>query len=328
MPTNLPPEYYEVEERYRAARDQDEKIRLLDELISTVPKHKGTDKLRADLRRKLSKLRESSRSKAKVSRHESPYQIDPEGAGQVPLVGPANTGKSSLVNALTNAEPEIAPYPFSTWGPTPGMVEIENIQVQLIDTPAIDRDFVEPDHIDLFRRADLLLIVVDIQDFPLEQLEATREFLVDRKIVPENLADEVSSHRGSVVRPVVVAVNKVDDEEVEEDFAVLMDLIEEPWTLVPVSAQSGHNLDRLEGALYEGLEIIRVYSKAPGSEPDLSAPFVLSKGSTVESFAARVHKDFVKNLKSARIWGSGEFEGQLVSRDHVLEDGDVIELRA
>lgn len=328
MPTNLPPEYYDAEERYREAKDLDEKIRRLDELISTVPKHKGTDKLRADLRRKLSKLRESSQSKAKVSRHESPYHIDPEGAGQVPLVGPANTGKSSLVNALTNAEPEIAPYPFSTWGPTPGMVQIENVQVQLIDTPAIDRDFIEPDHVDLFRRADLLLIVVDIQDFPLEQLEATRQFLIDRKIIPENLAEAVSSDRGSVVRPVIVAVNKVDDERVEEDFAVLMDLIEEPWVLIPVSARSGYNLDRLKGALYEGLDIIRVYSKAPGNEPDLSAPFVLSRGSTVESFAARVHKDFVQNLKSARIWGSGEFDGQMVSRDHVLEDGDVVELRA
>lgn len=328
MPTNLPPEYYEVEERYRAAKDLNERIRLLDELISTVPKHKGTDKLRADLRRKLSKLRESSQSKAKVSRHESPYHIDPEGAGQVPLVGPANTGKSSLVDALTNAEPEVAAYPFSTWGPTPGMVQIENVQVQLIDTPAIDRDFIEPDHIDLFRRADLLLVVVDIQGFPLEQLEATREFLIERKIVPENLTDTVNPDHGAVVRPVIVAVNKVDDEEVEEDFAVLIDLVQEPWTLIPISAQTGHNLDRLKAALYEGLDIIRVYSKAPGSEPDLTAPFVLSKGSTVESFAARVHKDFVQNLKSARIWGSGEFDGQMVSRDHVLEDGDVVELRA
>lgn len=327
MPTNLPPQYYEVEERYRAAKDLEDRIRLLEELISAVPKHKGTDKLRADLRRKLSKLRDSSSDRAKVSRHESPYHIDPEGAGQVPLVGPANTGKSSLVNALTNAGPEVADYPFSTRGPTPGMVEIENIQVQLIDMPAIDRDFLEPEQTDLIRRADVLLAVVDLEGFPLEQLDLVEEFLSERGVIPQSLAEDGRAESSALVRPVIVAVNKVDGEDQDQDFQVLLQLLEQPWRLVPVSSEKHRNLDELRWALYDALDIIRVYSKAPGKEPDLNAPFVLKRGSTVEEFAARVHKDFVENLKTARVWGSGEFDGQQVSREHQLEEGDVVELR-
>lgn len=327
MPTNLPPQYFEAEEEFKAATDPQEKIRLLEELISTVPKHKGTDKLRADLRRKLSKMRASERGGAKVARHESPYRIEPEGAGQAVVCGPANTGKSSLVRALTNAEPEVEPYPFSTWGPTPGMVEIENIQVQLIDTPALDRDFVEPDHIDLIRRADLALVVLDIQGYPLEQLEWTASFLAERRILPE-APENAASRDGRARRlPFLIVVNKVDGPDQDEDYQVFRQLLEAPWNCVAASAEHNRNLDQIRWAIFVALDIIRVYSKAPGREPDLQEPFVLPEGSTVQEFAGRVHQDFAKKLKSARIWGSGEFDGQLVARDHVLRDGDVVELR-
>lgn len=326
MPTNLPPQYYDVEEKFRAASDPQEKIEFLQELIGTVPKHKGTDKLRADLRRKLSNLRDSAKSGKKAARHESPYRIDREGAGQVVICGPANTGKSSLLRAVTNAEPEVEPYPFSTWGPTPGMIAIDNVQVQLIDTPALDRDYIEPDHIDLIRRSDLALIVLDIQDFPIEQLQWTMSFLAERGIVPEGY--EGTEGRGRRTLPFVVAVNKVDDESHDEDYEVFCQLLEEDWETVPISAETSRNLDALRWSLFGGLKIMRVYSKAPGREADLEEPFVLPLGSDVETFAAHVHQDFVANLKSARIWGSGEFEGQMVSRDHVLQDGDIVELKA
>ncbi len=328
MPTNLPPQYYEAEERYRAANDPDERIELLQELISTVPKHKGTDKLRADLRRKLSNLRSSAKAGKRAARHESPYRIDREGAGQVVLCGPANTGKSSLLRALTNAEPEVAPYPFSTWGPTPGMAAYENVQVQLIDTPALDRDYIEPDHLDLIRRADMLLLVVDLQEFPLEQVEWTVSFLEEHGIHPEEAEDTPQGRRPGRHLPVLIVVNKVDDERFDEDYEVFCELLDGAWQTLPISSKTGRNLEMLRRALFEGLEIVRVYSKAPGREPDLGEPFVLPIGSDVETFAAHVHQDFVKNLKSARIWGSGEFEGQMVSRDHVLQDGDIVELKA
>jgi hypothetical protein len=97
--------------------------------------------------------------------------------------------------------------------------------------------------------------------------------------------------------------------------------------LLPVSAETGRNLDWLRRAVFDRLEIIRVYSKPPGEEPDLSAPFVMEKGGTVEDFATKVHQDFLQTLKSARIWGEGVYDGQMVGRDHVLHDGDVVELR-
>ena len=325
MPTNLPAEYYKVEEEYKAAKDHQQKIQLLEELISTVPKHKGTDKLRADLRRKLSKMR-SSGGGSKAARHETPYHIDREGAGQVVICGPANTGKSALVDAVTNAEPEVQPYPFSTWGPTPGMIEIENIQVQLIDTPALDRDFVEPEHIDLIRRADLVLLMLDLQDFPLEQLEWSVNYLAEHRIHPEHLQTEPAESRRVVHQPMLLVVNKVD-QGLQEDYEVFLQLLDEPWPAVPISVEEEWNLDSLRWTIFEALDIMRVYSKAPGRKADLDSPFVLPTGTTVVEFAAMVHQDFAKNLKAAKLWGSSEFDGQMVARDHVLQDGDVVELR-
>jgi ribosome-interacting GTPase 1 len=127
--------------------------------------------------------------------------------------------------------------------------------------------------------------------------------------------------------PILVVVNKADDESAEEDFEVLRELLEEDWTMVPVSAKTGRNLDLLKQVVYDRLGIVRVYSKPPGREPDLSAPFVMKKGSTVEEFAGKVHKDFLKGLKTVRVWGKQVYDGQLVGRDHVLQDGDVVELR-
>jgi ribosome-interacting GTPase 1 len=327
MPTNLPPEALEAEQRYRAAQSVAEKIACLEEFIGAIPKHKGTDKLRADLRRRLSKLKSAAQSQKKVSRQESPFYIDKEGAGQVVVVGPANVGKSALVAALTNATPEVADYPYTTWTPTPGMMPMENIQIQLIDTPPLNRDYVEPELIELIRRSDLILLVVDLQGYPIQQLEDTIALLQEYRIMPHHLKDRHTEQRLLTFLPLLVLVNKNDDQSTDEDFEVLCELFEEAWPLLPVSATTGRNLERLKQVVFERLEIIRVYSKPPGKEPDLNAPFVLKKGSTVEEFAGKVHQDFLEQLKSARVWGSGVYDGQMVGRDHVLHDGDVVELR-
>jgi hypothetical protein len=327
MPTNLPPEALEAEQRYRAAQSVAEKIACLEEFISAIPKHKGTDKLRADLRKRLSKLKSAAQSQKKVSRQESAFHIDKEGAGQVVVVGPANVGKSALVTALTNATPEVADYPYTTWTPTPGMMPMENIQIQLIDTPPLNRDYVEPELIELIRRSDLILLVVDLQGYPIQQLEDTIALLQEHRIMPHHLKDRYTEQRLLTFLPLLVLVNKNDDQSTDEDFEVLCELFEEAWPLLPVSATTGRNLERLKQVVFERLEIIRVYSKPPGKEPDLNAPFVLKKGSTVEEFAGKVHQDFLEQLKSARVWGSGVYDGQMVGRDHVLHDGDVVELR-
>jgi ribosome-interacting GTPase 1 len=327
MPTNLPPEYYQVEKRFREAESPREKAALLEELLGTIPKHKGTDHLRADLRRQLAKLKSAAQAAKKTGRQTTAWHIEREGAGQVVLVGLANVGKSALVAALTNATPEVADYPYTTWTPTPGMMPFEDVQVQLVDTPPLDRDHVEGELFDLIRRADLILLVVDLQAEPIGQLEDTLALLEAHRIVPRRDNASPPAEGQPRPRPCLVVANKCDDEHSEADFQALRDLLSDDLPMVAVSVTTGRHLEDFKRAVLNHLAVIRVYSKPPGKEPDLSTPFVLKQGTTVEELAGRVHKDFLEKFKSARVWGSGVFDGQPVGRDYVLQDGDVIELR-
>jgi ribosome-interacting GTPase 1 len=327
MATNLPPEYFEADKRYRAAKTPGEKIFCIEELLRIVPKHKGTDKLRAGLRKRLSKLKTTAQAKKGTGKRESAFRIEKEGAGQVVLVGPANVGKSALVSALTNATPEIADFPHTTWKPTPGMMPMENIQIQLVDTPPLNRDFMEPELLDLIRRSDYILLVVDLQTDPVHQLEDSVAILQEHRIIPDHLKDLYVEQRGLIFIPFLVLTNKFDDENFDENFEIFCELLENDWPSLPVSATSGRNLEQFKRTLFERLEIIRVYSKAPGKEPDFNEPFVLKKGDTVEDFAGKVHQDFARKLKTARVWGVAVYDGQFVQRDHVLSDSDVVELQ-
>jgi len=326
MPANLPPEYLEAEKRYRAAKNPTEKLACLEDMLTLLPKHKGTDKLRADLRRRVSKVKAASQAKKGASKRESAFQIDKEGAGQVVVVGPANVGKSALVARLTNANPEVADFPLTTWKPTPGMMPVENIQVQLVDTPPLNRDYVEPELLDLIRRSDLVLLVVDLQTDPVQQLEETVNLLEENRIVPSHQGDKYEEERLLKFIPFLVLANKNDDESTDENLDIFRELTDNDWPMISVSTITGRNLELLKNTLVDKLQIIRVYSKAPGKEPDLTAPFVLKRGSTVEDFAAKVHKDFVDKLKIAKVWGDVVFDGQMVQRDYILRDGDVVEL--
>ena len=328
MPTNLPPDYYTVEKQYKAATDTAEKIELLEEMMTKIPKHKGTDHLRADLRRRLSKLKAASGSKKGAARHASVYNISREGAGQIVVVGAPNVGKSSLVASETNANPDVSVAPFSTWGPTPGMMSIENVHVQLIDTPPLNPDHMEADMFNLLRKCDMLLVMVDLHADPVQQLEDTMEILTHQRVIPEHLAEHFAdAERRYFFKPCLILANKCDDETDDEVFEIFRELLEGDCPMLPVSVETGRNIDTMKQKIYQKLGIMRVYSQAPGEQARLDLPFVLPLGSTVEQFAGKVHQDFAENLKSARVWGkSAAFEGQTVSRDHVLQDGDIIEL--
>jgi hypothetical protein len=328
MPTNLPQDYYDVEERYRAATTPEEKAALLEEMLSTIPKHKGTDHLRADLRRKLAQLKAASQAGKGASRQASAFHVAREGAGQVVIVGCTNVGKSVLVAALTHATPLVAESPYSTWAPTPGMMAVDNIQVQLVDTPPLNPDFVEPELFNLIRRADLIVVMVDLQDDAIQEFEDTVAMLEAHHILPTHRRAMVVEPRRHTFRPMLVVANKADNEQWDADAAVLCELVCRDWPLVAISVTHSRSIERFKQAVYDQLGIMRIYAKPPGKEPDYSAPFVMKKGGMVEEFAAKVHKDFVEHLKSARVWGQGVYDGQLVGRDHVLHDGDVVELRA
>lgn len=326
MPTNLPPEYFQAEQRYKAARTIQEKITTLEELMGTIPKHKGTDKLRADLRRRLSKLKDSTEKGKKTGRHESNFHIEKEGAGRVLLLGMPNTGKSSLLACLTHATPAISEAPFSTWTPLPGMLIWEHVPIQLIDTPPLNHEHIEAELFDLIRTADLLLLLVDLQADTFQQLEDSIKILQENRIaiycqkVPDDKVEFSAS------QPVLLVINKCDNESFNEDLQVFRELVECDWPAVAVSSTSGYQLEKLQQVIFSELNLIRVYAKPPGKEIDRTAPFVLKKGSTVVDLSAKVHKDFLEKLKSARVWGTGVYDGQLVGRDHVLQDGDIVEL--
>ncbi len=326
MPANLPPAYFEAENRYREAKTPAEGIGALEEMLRIMPKHKGTDKLRADLRRRISKLKSKQQAKKKLGRRDTSYKIEREGVGQIVLIGPPNVGKSALVAALTNANPQVADFPHSTWKPTPGMMYFEDIQIQLIDTPPIGKEHMEPWFFDIARGSDMILVVVDVQTDPVQQLEESVSFLKEHRIAPLGLAHLYEGKSGWTLLPFLVVANKNDEYSMEEDVEIFRSLLEDDWPLVPVSAKTGHNFDVLKQTLFTSLEIIRVYTKAPGKEQDLSSPFVLKRGSKLEDLASKIHKDFLEKLKYARVWGKHVYDGQMVQRGHVLQDGDVVEL--
>jgi small GTP-binding protein len=326
MPTNLPPDYYKVEEHYKQAQTTEEKIELLEEMISTIPKHKGTDHLRADLRRRLSKLKDAAKSQKKSGGPISAYLVEKEGAAQIAVIGENNVGKSALVTALTNANPEVSPNPFTTWQPTPGMMVFKHVQIQIIDTPPIDREFVEPEFYQLLRRVDLILVMTDLQRDPVGQLENTVEKLIENRIIPAHLREEYEQVGNKFV-PLLVLCNKNDDRQSDENYHIFCQLMETEWPCIPISVETGRRIEEMQQQITDTLGIIRIFSQAPGKEPDMTAPFVMRKGGTVDEFALKLHKDFHENLKSARVWGSTSFDGQMVSRDYVLQDGDIVELK-
>lgn len=326
MPTNLPPDFYEVEKRYRLAKSSEEKIACLEEMLSIIPKHKGTDHIRADYRRQISKLKNEAKTQKGGSIHVSAYRINKEGAGQIVVLGTTNVGKSTLLNALTNATPEVAETPYTTWKPTPGMMLVDNVQIQLIDTPPLDREYLEPELIDLIRRADLVLLMLDLQTHPDQQLEQAIEILKQNMIVPAHMKDLFPEDQYMWYVPLIVLANKCDDESLDEICQVFLELLEDEWPIISASAETGRNLDKLKQAIFESLDLVRVYSQAPGEEADFTQPVVLKKGATLEDFSKEIHKDFYEKLKFAKVWGSTAFDGQMVQRDYILQDGDVIEL--
>ena len=326
MPANLPPPYFEAEKRYREGKTSEEKIEALEEMLMIMPKHKGTDKLRADLRKRIAKHKSEAQQKKGSAKGVTAYSIEREGAAQAIIVGVPNVGKSSIVAALTNAKPEVADFPHSTWKPTPGMANFENIQFQLIDTPPVPTEFIDPGLTDLLRRTDIIVVVVDIQGDPLQQLEDTMTFLNGLRIYPPGAPIPADLKKAPFIKKVLLAVNKVDDESAEEDYRAFQELCELPLPSIPISILAGYNLSEFLRKIYEMADVIRVYTKSPGKEPDLKSPFVLPKDSTLEELAEEIHKDFVSKLKFAKVWGRSVFDGQMVQRDYVLQDGDIVEI--
>ncbi len=327
MPANLPPEYFEAEKRFKQASAVVEKISALEDLIATVPKHKGTDKLRADLRRKLSQLRKEAVSKKKSGRSDL-YVVQKGGAAQIALAGFPNAGKSSLLACLTNAAPVIAEYPISTHSPLPGMMPFEDIHIQLVDLPPTGNESTDGWVSGILRYADALMLILDMTDDP----DIQAELLIDQlgrwniHIIPEGGSHDADRRISEkIFKRALLVANKKDLAETDNSLKILNEKYENICRCIAVSALKKEGLEELKNAIFGISGIIRVYSKPPGKEPDLSTPFSVPAGSSVLDLARFIHKDFIFSLKYARIWGSSKFEGQRVEKTYVLKDRDIVE---
>jgi ribosome-interacting GTPase 1 len=318
MPANLTPQYQEAEKKYKQATTVQDRMAALEEMMATIPKHKGTEKLQAELRRKMSQLRKESEQdhQKRTAGRAAVHVIERQGACQLALVGAPNSGKSQLLTSLTHATPEVAEYPFTTRIAIPGMMLFENVRLQLVDLPAISPEYTEPWVPQIARNADAILWVVDLSDDNvLDRLDETHSFLRNAKVDLD------------AMKTLMVA-NKNDDSAAADRELLVREAVQSRFPVIAISAKNATQAD-LEGFkrfVYDFLDVVRVYTKAPGKKADLQDPYVVSRGSTVLDVAEKVHRDFVDRLKYARIWGEGKADGIMVPRDFVIDEGDILEL--
>lgn len=328
MPANLTPEYMKAEEAFKSATTTEDKIAALQHMISVLPKHKGTDHMLADLRRRLSKLRQMGEQEARKKKAGyDPFRVPKQGAGQVLLLGPPNAGKSTLVGRLTRAHVSVTSYPFATAMPVPGMMRFEDVAVQLVDLPSIQDGQLQSGMLGLIKGTDAVLLVADLASPEvLDEIEALMATLTEGRArlharekppEPEPLVKDI---------PTLVLANKIDTEGARDVLELLEEALDHRFPVLPVSATRGDGLEKVPGKVFRLLDRIRVYSKEPGKPVDRSAPFVLRRGETVLDLARTIHRDFPDRLKQANVWGSARFDGQAVARDYCLQEGDVVEL--
>lgn len=328
MAANLTPQYLEAEADYKKAQTPEDRLACLKKMYSLLPKHKASEKLQADLKTKMSDLRDEVEQARKSPKKVGvSHKIPKQGAGQYAIVGSPNVGKSRLLTRLTRATPEVAAYPFTTHEPHVGMMDWEDARVQLIDTPPITADYLEGYLSSLVRSADAALLMVDLGDDDgpfaaeavLERLAQTKTVLVGAR--PASQEDLSIQH----VKTLLVA-NKVDLPGAGDRLEIVREMFGQRFPIHVIAAEHGTGLEELRTAIYQFLNVIRVYTKQPGKPPDLTAPYTCPAGCTLVEMAALVHRDFADKLKTARIWGTGVFDGQPVSREHVLHDKDIVEL--
>jgi uncharacterized protein len=332
MPTNATPDYKKAEAEFRQARTPEDRLAGLREMLRTLPKHKGTEHLQADIKSRIKELTEELAGPRKGGARTGPaHVVHPEGAGQVALLGPPNSGKSALHDRLTGSHAAVGPFPFTTQFPQPGMLPHLDVGIQLVDLPPVAAQHPVPWLANALQPADGVLLVVDLGDPECvdqilelhELLEARRVFLTGHW-APED-QQELEDPFAQLLPTLLVAAKADQVDHYDEELAAFRELTGRDYPSVTVSAETGTGLDAIGAFLFEHLGVVRVYTKIPGQPPDLSRPFTVRRGQTVEDVATLIHKDLVATLRWARLW-RGEIEGLQVGKNSLVEDGDILEI--
>ncbi len=306
MPANLPPQFHTLSAKLKETKDSEEKISILRELLAITPKHKGTEKIQKDLKSKIAKLK---KQKPKKSKRKTSYYIPKEGAGQIAITGPANSGKSSLLNALTNAKAKVAPYLFTTKIPQPAMMPYENILIQLIDTPPLTKEFSPSWLKEILKQADGLLIIFDLsKESILEDIKSFKEKLSDWQL------DD---------KKIILVTNKIDLEEAKKNLKK----VKTEYKVKPISCLKKTGLEELKREVFNLLEVVRVYTKDRSKpSPDFEHPFTLRKNSQLVELASKIHQDFTFSFKYAKLFKPNSKKPRIVGKDYILQDKDIIEI--
>ena len=339
MPTNVSPEYKKAEQAFREAREPADRLKCLKEMLRTIPKHKGTEHLQRDIKTRIKMLTDELAGPRKGGARTGPsHSVRPEGAAQIALLGPPNSGKSQLHHRLTGARSEIGPYPFTTQFLLPGMMPYEDIHFQLVDLPPISNDYFEPWVVNSLQTADAAFLVIDISnpecidhiDQVITQLDQRKVSLTDQfeteLVNGVNPQDDPDFDPFRVTLPTILVANKIDLAADPDELDALNELVNYNFPSIALSALTGSNLELFPQMVFEKLKIVRVYTKIPGKPPDTDKPFTLRFGGRVSDVARQIHKDFEDTFKFARIWGKNVFAGQQVGPDHLLDDLDILEI--
>ncbi len=328
MPANLTQQYHKAEQQYRQANTPEEELACLQAMLREIPKHKGTDHLQAQLKQKISKARKEMQSPSKSGKKGRGVRIPRQGAGTAVVLGGPNAGKSQLLATMTRATPEVAPYPFTTHQPAPGMMPWQDVTVQLVDTPPITPDFFESYMFGIIRGAELVLLMVDLgSDSGVEQCQDVLDRLSDSKtrLGKETYLSEEDV--GLSFTRTFVVPNKIDLPEAQDRLELFHELCPVDFEEFVISAQGETGLEPLRDAIYQAMDVVRVYTKLPtAKEADRDRPFTVRRGSCLADLAGHVHKDYAEGLKFARVWGSAVHDATVVKGDYELHDQDIVEL--